>query len=233
MARFDLYTHVHKAIRVLLFDAVTAVGRTDFGRESELPATLATVRRTIRLTRLHAEHEGRDIHPILHRLAPELAADLEAAHDRLEGMDREIESCLARMEGAPAPERVSLGRRVHEKLGGLVADHLQHMALEESRGNRVLWAHLSDAELLAVQDRVMAAIGPVELAEWVELMIPAGNLGERAGLVAALGAALPAEAFASLTAPARSRLGEARWNETLAAAEAFASAQMAGEGAAS
>src|SRR5262245_6427048 len=148
MARFDLYTHVHKALRALLFDAVSAVGRTDFARESELPATLAALRRTLRLARRHAEHEDRDIHPLLHRLAPELAADLEAGHERFEGVERELEGWLTRIEGASPAERVSLGRRVHETLGGLVAEHLRHMALEESRANRVLWAHLSDAELL-------------------------------------------------------------------------------------
>jgi hypothetical protein len=231
--RFDLYTHVHKAIRVLLFDTVETVGCTDFGREPELPATLAVVRRALRLTRLHAEHEDRDIHPLLHRFAPEVAADLEAAHDRFDGIEREIEGCLARMRSATPAARVSLGRRVHEMLGGLVADHLEHMALEESRANRVLWATRTDAELLDVQGRVMAAIGPEEMAEWVELLIPAGNLGERAGLVAALQAVMPPEAFDALTAPGRARLGEAGWSETLAAAEALAAAQAVPEGAAS
>jgi len=231
MTRFDLYTHVHKALRGLLFDAVAAVGRTDFGRESELPATLATVRRTIRLTRSHAEHEDREIHPLLHRLAPELAADLEAGHERFDGVDRELENYLARMEGAPAVERVSLGRRTHEVLGGLVAEHLKHMALEESRANRILWAHLSDAELLAVRARILSALGPEELAEWVERMIADGNLEERAGLVVALQAVAPASAFDALTASGRARLGEAGWHETLAAARAQAAAEVPPEGA--
>src|SRR5262245_14149357 len=112
MTRFDLYTHAHKAVRILLFDAVAALGRTDFGREFELPATLATVRRALRLARRHAEHEDREIHPLLHRLAPELAADLEAGHERFDGMDREIERSLARLESAGAAERVSLGARI-------------------------------------------------------------------------------------------------------------------------
>lgn len=232
MTRFDLYTHVHKALRILLFDAVAAVGRTDFACKSELPPALDAVRLALRLTRLHAQHEDRDIHPLLHRLAPELAADLEASHERFDGVDREIEKCLARIEHAPAAERVSLGRRVHEMLGGLAADHLVHMALEESRANRVLWANLSDAELRAVQGQIMAAIGAEEMAQWVEFMLPAGNAGERAGLVAALQAAVPAGALEHLTAAGRARLGEARWHQTLADAAGLAGAQLA-EGAAS
>jgi len=233
MTRFDIYTHIHKAIRVVLFDTVATVGRTDFGREAELPATSAAIRRMIRLTHLHAQHEDREIHPLLHRLAPEVAADLEAGHDRFDGIDREIEGCLTRMEGETSAVRISLGRRVHEMLGGLVADHLEHMALEESRANRILWAHLTDAELLALQDRVMGAIGPEEMTEWVELLIPAGNLTERAGLVAALRGVMPAEAFDALTAPGRARLGEAGWSETLEAAGALAAAQAMPQGAAS
>lgn len=191
MTRFDLYTHVHKAVRVLLFDALTTVGRTDFSNESEIPALAATVRRTLRLTRSHAEHEDREIHPLLHRLAPELAAELEAGHNRFDGIDQELESCLERIANSPAAVRVSLGRRMHEMLGALVADHLHHMVLEESRASRVLWAHFTDEELMAVQGRVVGSMPAAELNEWVERMLPAGNATERAQLSAALEGAAP------------------------------------------
>ncbi len=233
MSRLDLYTHVHKGLRVLFFDALTAVGRTDFGPESELPTLLATLRRTIRLARSHAQHEDREIHPILHRIAPVVAADLEAGHDRFDGLYREIEKILARIESATDAERISLGRRLHGQLGGLVADELLHMCSEETRANRILWAHLTDAELSAVQERILSGIAPEEMAEWIELMLPAGSTSERAELVAGLSAAVPAEAFATLTAGARFRLGEERWSETLAAAKAFAAGKPARVGAVS
>src|SRR5262245_33953069 len=110
MTRFDLYTHVHKAIRALLFDALQTVGRTDFARESELPTVLVSVRRTIRLAHLHAQHEDREIHPLLYRLAPAEAAGLEAGHERFDGIEREIERDLTRLESAAPAVRVSLGR---------------------------------------------------------------------------------------------------------------------------
>lgn len=233
MQRFDLYTHVHKAIRALLFDALEAVGRTDFSHTAELPATLATVRRTLRLTREHAEHEDRDVHPLLHALAPELAADLEAGHDRFEGLEHEIEQCLARIEAASAAERVSLGQRVHDMLGGLAAEHLAHMRIEESRANRVLWAHRSDAELAEVQARIVGSIPPAGVAEWLELLLYYGNLGERAGLLAELRAGVPAEVLGELTAAARARLGAAAWAEALAASDKLALQSAARSGAAS
>ena len=60
------------------------------------------------------------------------------------------------------------------------------LALEESRANRALWAHLSDAELSSVQDRILAALEPLERSEWVEVMRAAGNLAERAALATSL-----------------------------------------------
>jgi hypothetical protein len=229
MQRFDLYTHVHKAIRALLFDTVEVVGRTDFRQAGELPAMFAAVRQMIRLTREHAEHEDREVHPLLHRLAPELAADLEAGHDRFQGIDAEIEKLLLRLESAStsSDERVSLGRKLHDMVGPLVADHLMHMALEEGRGNRILWAHLGDDELLALQGRIIAAIPPHEVSEWVELMVSAGNLPERAALIARLRAAVPAGAFESATARARATVGALLWSETLQAADALADANVA------
>jgi len=192
MTRFDLYTTPHKALRVLLFDAVTAVGRTDFGNEEDLAGTLVEVRRALRFTGLHTAQEDREIHPLLHSLAPELAADLEAAHDRLDGLACRVEESLRRMEGARTAERVSLGRSLQLSLGPLVADHLEHMALEEARASRILWAHCADAELRAVQERMLAPVPSAELAEWLELVLRAGTPHERAALSAA--AAAPAAA---------------------------------------
>ncbi|HEV8112945.1 MAG TPA: hypothetical protein VGR31_09230 [Planctomycetota bacterium] len=226
MQRFDLYTHVHKAVRVLLFDAVEIVGRTDFRRAGEIPALAACVRRMIRLTRGHAEHEDREIHPLVHRLAPEVAADLEQGHDRFEGVEREIEKLLVRIENplTSSDERVSLGRKVHDMIGPLAADHLTHMALEEARVNRLLWAHCGDGEIREIQGRIIAAIPPHEVGEWIELMIGAGCLSERAALLAGMRATVPADVFAGVTAAARASVAESAWSEALQAADALGAA---------
>jgi hypothetical protein len=95
------------------------------------------------------------------------------------------------------------------------------MLQEETRANRVLWAHTTDAVLLAVQGEILAAIPPEELADWTELMLVAGNLTERAELLAGLRAAVPAEVFAALTAPAEHRLGAEAWARALSVERAL------------
>jgi hypothetical protein len=219
MTRFDLYTHVHKAIRLLLFDAVDTVGRTDFSRDEDIEPVLFAVRRTLRMMHAHAHHEDEAIHPVLHRVAPDLAAELEAAHDKFDGLGREIEAGLVRIGRGSASERVSLGRRLHDMLGILVAEYLFHMAAEESRANRMLWAHLTDAELIDVQGRIMNTISPEEMRDWIEWMIQAGNWNERVDLVAALRGTVPAEVFGPLTERGRAAVGEAQWSALICGAE--------------
>jgi hypothetical protein len=188
MTRFDLYAHVHKALRALFLETIEAAGRTEFENPEELPGLAATVRRTARLAGKHAEHEDRTIHPVYHRHAPELAADLEAGHDRYEGLERKLEATLVSLERAEAAQRAALGRQLAETLDAYVADNLTHMRLEETRGNRVLWAHLDDGELIAIQGQILAGMTPAEIEEMVGLMLAAGNARERAALLAALAA---------------------------------------------
>ncbi|MBL8858108.1 MAG: hypothetical protein JNL28_06385 [Planctomycetes bacterium] len=219
MTRFDLYTHVHKAVRALLFDAVEAVSRADFERDFEVSAALCAVRRTLRLLGSHARHEDEAIHPLLHRVAPDLGADLEAAHDKFDGLEREVEVLLARIESGHAAERVPLARRLHEMLCGMTAEHLVHMGVEETRSNRMLWAHFTDEELAAAQERIVSSVSPEEMSEWLEWMIPAGNWGERVDLMSEMRAAVPADVFAGLTSRARAMVGDRMWRELLAEAD--------------
>lgn len=192
MQRFDLYTHAHKAVRSLYFEAVLALARTDFEGEPELPSLAASLRGAVRFARRQAEHEEGEIHPFLHALAPELAADLEAAHGKLEGLGRKLDAELLRLERAGDPERAALGRRVRDTLDQLVGEELEHLRLEETRASRVLWAHLCDAELREVQARILASMEPAELGDWLAEMLRAGNARERLELMDCVGATLSA-----------------------------------------
>jgi hypothetical protein len=190
MSRFDPTAHPHKAVRALYFDAVRAVGRTDFEGEPELPDLAATLRRALRFAERHAEQEERELHPLLSDLAPELAAELEAGRKRAGRLARKLDLQLFQLERAADGERAALGRRLHETLDLLVIEELAHLRLVETRATRVLGAHLDDAELRPIQRRCVAALEPGELGEWLASMLAAGNPRERLELVAILGDAL-------------------------------------------
>jgi hypothetical protein len=218
MQRVDLYGTVHKGLRAALFATARDVAATDFSQAPETAAAAAGVERLLAFLAEHAEHEDDAILPAIARVAPELQADLAAEHARVEGLGAELGRIAERLASASETERVSLGRRLHERMGLFVAEQLQHMAREEGQANRVLWAHFSDPELKEIEQRIVGAIPPARMAAWMELMLPAMNLAERAELVGELTAAVPADVLAQLLAGARAALGEPVWERTLQAA---------------
>ncbi|MCB9898122.1 MAG: hemerythrin domain-containing protein [Planctomycetes bacterium] len=216
MRRFDLYTTIHKGIRRILFETTRTVGETDFEDAREAAHAAREIGRMLAFLDEHAAHEDEVILPELATLAPELHADLRADHARVDGLQREIAAIVQRLEGANASERASLGRRLENRMGKLVAAHMLHLASEETDANRVLWAHRDDAYLVGLQTRIVEDIGPTRLADWLALALPAMNVRERRELLAGMRADLPGDAFEAVTAAARVELGERRWSASLA-----------------
>jgi hypothetical protein len=217
MNRHDLYAPVHKGVRAALVHAASLAGRTDFAEPAEAAAAVEAARTLVRQLASHADHEDREVMPVLQRIAPELHADLQAEHARTDGLAREALVTCERLDAAPAGERPSLGRRLHDQLWRLAAEHLRHMEREETQAMRALWAHCSDEELLGIHRRILASIPPAEMAAWSAVMIPALSLPERTAMLAPLATQLPRPALEALLAPVRQALGN-DWARTAAAA---------------
>jgi hypothetical protein len=217
-SRPDLYGTVHKGLRASLFATAALAGRTDFTRPAEAGEVAAAVIRLLGFLDEHAAHEDAVVMPVLATIAPELHADLRSEHARTDGLHRELAALAPRLGGASALERASLGRRLHDRLLRLAAEHVHHMQREEGDANRALWAHLDDAALAGLHGRVVGAIPPPRLAEWLALMLPAMSLPERAALLGGLRAQVPPSALAALVAPARVALGDEGWAHAAAAA---------------
>jgi hypothetical protein len=212
MERPDVYGNVHKGLRAAIFGAVARAAQTDFAVAAEAGRATAAVRSLLGFLDEHAAHEDAVLMPELARLGPAVHAALEADHARLGGLQGEVGVTLDRIDAAAeAAVRESLGRRLHDRLGRLAAEHVLHMQREEQEASRLLWAHLGDAELAALHGRILGAIPPPRMAGWLEIILPALNGRERAAALAGLRAKLPPRAFGELTAPARAALGEAAW----------------------
>ena len=68
--RVDLYAIIHKAVRSLLYDTATMLGRADFSRAAGRDAALADVERSLGFITEHLGHEDSHIQPVLRRLDP-------------------------------------------------------------------------------------------------------------------------------------------------------------------
>jgi hypothetical protein len=219
MARIDLFGTVHKGLRAELFGVVALAARTDFLVRAESARATAAVRRLAGLLAEHAEHEDAVVLPELAALVPELHAAIAADHGRLEALHGEVLALADRLDAAAAEaERDALGRRLHDRVARLAAEHLLHMRREEEEVSRALWAHRSDEALAVLHARIIGRIPAPRLATWLAVILGAASLPEQARLLASVRASVPDPVFGELTAPARAALGEPGWGRALRAA---------------
>jgi iron-sulfur cluster repair protein YtfE (RIC family) len=145
MSRIDVYSGVHKMQRARLFELTVAAGTLDpsdqFGR-AELAAAVGAL---VEELAAHADHEERFIHPVLHRVAPEIATDLEREHDTLDAALDELRHVAS--GDAPGTEEPTT---LYRALASFTGRYLDHLAVEESAALPALWAACGDDELAGI-----------------------------------------------------------------------------------
>ncbi len=216
MTRIDLYTTAHKGLRSLLFESAQTVARCGGLRRDEIRASAAIVRRTIDVLRAHAGRCDDHLLPPIARLSPVLAAEIETRFDRCAGFEQEIARTLDRLEASTSGERASLVQRLHREMGRLLREHLRRMELEEQHANRILWAHLDDGELAALERQMFRAMSRADAVEWFAILFAAASLDEMAALLGRLQAYIPLELTSALCAAASVRCDESRSNANTA-----------------
>lgn len=204
--RFDLYAGIHKALRLMMSRTLTRVGATDPAAADEVAGALDQVGRLLDLCELHLNDENDFVHPALERARPGSAARIAAEHEHhVEAIAdlRDLAGLVA--DRRDAARAAALGR-LYRALALFVADNFQHMQVEETAHNAVLWAAYDDAELLAIEQAIVADIPPAAMAEALHWFFPALHAGERAAMLAGMRQGMPPEPFANVLEIARATL---------------------------
>lgn len=215
--RMDLYTGIHKAMRMLVADMLVALGRMDTSDAEDVAATLARLRQVIDLSRQHLHKEDQHVHPAMESRARGSTARMREDHTDHEEAFERLESLILRVERSQGAARDEAALELYRGFALYMAEDLVHMHAEETENNAVLWAHFDDAELARIHQAILASIPPQLLAEYLRWLAPAMAPAERAGLLSGMRATLPAEAFAGFAALIRSVLGESDWAKLLKA----------------
>lgn len=211
--RHDGYAGIHKALRLFMSDTLTRIGRTDPGDDAEVRATVAQVTDLMDLCDLHIKDENEFIHPALERARPGSAASVAGEHVK----HREAIADLRDLSGLIADTQgdarsAALGRLYHA-FALFVAENFEHMHEEESEHNPILWAHYTDAELIAIENELVASIPPQAMMKALRWFMPALNAPERAEMLGGMKAGMPPQAFQGVLAIARSTLPAADFSK--------------------
>jgi len=207
--RVDLYATIHKGLRTRLFDLSVELARCDFANRSEVGVALAAFRRTVGFLRDHHEHEDNHVAPALAALAAEIPVTVAQQHAAIDAALAEMERLAAAVEG---PDPREAGAALLARYQGFLVEYLQHMQVEETVVMPALWARYSDPELGAIRGKVQGSIPPARFVEWMEIILPAMNMDERAGMLREMKAHAPPPVFDAVSGVAGRVLGTAGWD---------------------
>ncbi|HSV35416.1 MAG TPA: hemerythrin domain-containing protein [Ramlibacter sp.] len=209
--RMDMYAGIHKALRALMADTLLAVGRMDWSDGLELTQTTQRVVELLDFCRAHLQHENDFVHTAIEARAPGASAAIAHEHEEHEAHIAELRQAVEALRGSPEGERAGGALELYRSLSLFIADNFQHMHVEETAHNAVLWARYTDAELAGIEHALLASIPPEEMMYTARWLVPFMNPVERAVLLGEMRQQAPAPAFQAVLATVRPHLTEGEW----------------------
>jgi hypothetical protein len=206
--RYDIYAFIHKGLRAFMAHTLVRVGRLDADDAAEVAEVGQEVRVLIEICRNHLQHENEIVHPAMQARAPGSAAAIEAEHVHHGAALDDLSRLLA---GVPGNAAAALA--LYRRLAVFVAENFEHMQREETEHNAVLWATHSDAEIMALERRIVGGLSPEEAQLSMRWMLPHMTPAERAELLGGMRTQAPAEVFNGLLSLIRPLLGGRDWRK--------------------
>lgn len=217
--RVDLYVGIHKGLRAFMSDVLTTVGRMDVHDDpTEVIVVVERVRVLLEACRRHLHHENQFLHPAMEARRPGSACRTADDHVHHEEAIERLEADLLAVERSGAGDaRAAAALRLYRRLARFVAENLEHMHVEETENNAVLWAEYTDEELLEIEQALVAAVPPEWLTIYLRWMVPAMTPAERAAFLTGIQLGAPAEVFERVLATVKPHLDDREWAKLMAA----------------
>ncbi|MCG2583450.1 hemerythrin domain-containing protein [Massilia sp. TS11] len=209
-ARVNIYFRIHKALRSMLSDTLVRVGRLDAADAEQRAEVLGQVRQLADFCLGHLQHENEFVHTAMEARQP--GSSSVACDDHTHHVHACQHLSMLADQAATEPSPANL-HTLYLYLSVFVGDNLLHMNMEETEHNAVLWACYTDAELIAIEQAIVAALSPEE--SWLSMrwMVPALSPAERLELLSKVRAAAPSPVFAGLIAGLQPYLAAADWSK--------------------
>ncbi|CAI7980067.1 Hemerythrin domain-containing protein [Frankia sp. Hr75.2] len=221
LVRDDLFTHIHKALRLGLFELTVQAGRTDWADPAEVAALGERWWPLLDLLRAHTEHEDRHILRILDDVDPQTTEPAGEQHRDLDDLLGDLDDRFIAVLAAPNP---SAGLGLYRDLARFVASYLPHLHEEETVVMARVWELCGDEGIALTRARFMADTTPEVMATTLQYMLPALERPTRHALVARLAATAPPPVLQGLLQIGERVLDPAAFADVRAVAAATAAA---------
>ena len=211
--RYNIFNHIHKALRSLLYDTALRVQQTDFVDYAETEQTLKKLQQVIELFDKHACHEDNYVLPAIQQFEPSISAAFEEEHIEDHALGQRLAGLMnAYQHAVTTEERTHMGVSIHNAYIEFMVFNLKHMAKEERIINAALWKHYDDTQIQNLNNIIVSNIPQEELAFSSLWMIKSLNNQEIIGWLKQVRSNAPEPAFRALFNMAATELAPQRWN---------------------
>ena len=210
--RYDIYSTIHKALRLCMMDALASVGAMDLENTEELRVKLSNVEAMLGLMRTHLTKENKFLHPALEARQPGASHRIANEHVEHEQAIDALSDDVADLWASNSAQRGALAQRLYRHLALAIADNLEHMHYEETVHNKALWSSYTDAELQGIEQQIKASLSPQEMMLWLRWIASSARPQQIAGMMVDMRANAPKEAFEPALDLVREQLSSSRWS---------------------
>ena len=156
----DLYSRVHKGLRLALFRLVSATGSADGLDDDQVDEVVTRLRDTVFVLRAHHRYTDEFVRPLIGKHCPELEPVLAEGRRAVDEMIDSIELAGFSLHVTLTAERAEVLQELYLELAALTASYLTHLAYTEQTVSPALSAASSRADVVAVRNAIRASVPP-------------------------------------------------------------------------
>ena len=215
--RYNIYTLIHKGLRASLCQNLVDLGKLDDTDPTAVAHQLDMTANLLQVCRDHLAHENKFIHPVLHQLGD---TPRQTIHDHLEHeiAIAGLHDKISKIKQLQEHERAQALLDFYSVFSLFVGENFSHMRIEETFNAELLWKHLNDEEIHAIEQRIIDSLTPEENLLSLLMILPNITHTERCMFLQEFQRAVPADVFSNTVAMLKPRLNTRDWlklNHTL------------------
>lgn len=193
-SRYNIYTLIHKGLRASLCQNLVDLGKLDNTDSEAVTHQLDITENLLNFCRGHLAHENTFIHPAIQKLDKNPLQTIDDHHEHESAID-ELQHKIATIKNLQDQDKARALHALYCVFSLFVAENFTHMRIEETHNAELLWKHFSDAEIHAIEQKIVGSLSPEENLLGLLMILPNITHSERVIFLQGFRQAVPAEVF--------------------------------------
>ena len=211
MERYNIFKHIHKGLRALLYDVSLTIQRTSFSHNEQTARAFEKIELSLNLFESHTYIKDVFLLPVIEKVDNAIPRQFEIEHKADLDMSGRLKKLILNYRFTGNNDDQSEASAICNAFMEFMIFNLQHMEKEEKVLNQTLWHHFSDKDIEAIERKIIANIPPGEMAEYSKWMLLGVNNDEAIQLMSKIRRKAPDIVYETVYITAEKELPSERW----------------------